>query len=402
MNQLALEATSEVCAYVHPIAGLEKVLVYSEVSAAEAFGLPGLSPDLTVNRLDIPPPESFDDPELAYWADFLRKQIPVRNPFYKFRVQLVEILCIWLNSGLDLKDVLYLWGRTGSGKTSVVEQFFAVLGYPLFTGKGHARFEPEEAFGQFILNGDSGTEWVDGAFTMAARLGLPYLLNEADRIKPGIFIVFNDAFEGRSFCLPGKPGDVVKPAPGFCIIMTGNTNMVENTNGAYQMSQMDFSLLDRLLAYRVDYSPSEIEENIVLGILATVPDQAVHYFLDQQGLSVKVDAGLVSGKAITRPMLAAAFVEVADSIRKQSMDGDNENAHDAIERTMSTRTLIRFVRYSLNLAFLSQDATKSAVHRALDLVLGLGSDQTRVVIHLAVEKVFHVGEVLVAPETQSA
>jgi cobaltochelatase CobS len=312
------------------------------------------------------------------------------DPDYQFRPELLNDIRAWWEANMG--DVLYLWGATGSGKTSLIEQWCARLGIPIFSAKGHARFDASEAFGQFIGGEGGTTPWVDGDLTMAARFGLPFLLNEADRIKPASFIVFNDVFEGRAFALPGKPGDVVIPQPGFRVVLTGNTNMVEDESGMYgTAASHDMSLLDRLYAVNVPYADESVEKSIVLSILQEVEPDLLAYFTCEQEIRLKTDSGLLEGEAIPTDLLADVFVKLAQEIRKYSMDKPGADAA-AIERTMSTRTLKRYVRYALVFSDLI-GKNISPLHYALDRVLAsCSTSSSRLVLHSAVEKIFNVPE----------
>jgi len=351
------------------------------------FGIGDLD-DLEVTGYSVADPAALTDPVLQYWASYLLMRIPPINAQYQFRPDLLRDFVTWWEQGCG--DVLYLFGPTGSGKTSLAEQWCARLGVPLMSGKGHARFESGEAFGQYVLNGDS-TEWEDGDLTLAARFGLPYLLNEADRIRPANLIAFNDVFEGRGFPLPGKTGEVVVPASGFKVMLTGNSNMIEDESGSYGTANThDFSVLDRLFAVYVPYADRAIEEAAVMSLLESMDNASLEYLLDSQEVEIKTPAGRVKGNAIAKQQLAVAYVDLAHEIRRLTAEGGNTDAA-AIERTMSTRTLLRYVAYSLAISLEGiMLQGNSPFHHALDKVLGLCTPSTRLVLHSAVENVFTV------------
>ena len=350
-----------------------------------------VDPQIGVEGYEIPDPSTLDDPVAASYAAYLRAAVPAIDPNYQFRKELVRDIRYWWLTGEG--DVMLLWGPTGSGKTSVFEQWCARLGIPLFMAKGHRRFEPMEAFGQFVGGENGTTPWVDGPVTMAARFGLPCIINEYDRIAPDRAIVFNDVFEGRSFPIPGKSGEVVTPQPGFRVVITANTNLVEDLSGNYGTANShDISVLERIVATYVGYPTDDTESKLVERELEAYSDELLAYWFDQEGFRLSTQAGMKEGSAISRSEFIQGLLEVAKKIRAQSKDGGN-TSDAALERTMSTRTLRKWAKHSVAQAAAPEKLGLSALHLALSKYLsGLATESTRIALHQAVESVFGVGE----------
>ena len=376
---------------------LSSILVVVSYSLVEAFGLDPneVDPANTIDGYEIPDPSTFSDPEARKIAAFLRAAIPPRDPGYKFRKELVRDVRYWWLTGRD--DALLLWGPTGGGKTSILEQWCAVLGIPLFMAKGHRRFDPMEAFGQFVGGENGVTPWIDGPVTLAARYGLPCLINEYDRIAADRKIVFNDVFEGRSFPMPGKPGEMVVPQPGFRVALTANTNLVEDVSGNYGTSVTDdVSVLERIVALYVGYPDAAVEESILETELECFDDELLQYWFDQEGMKVTTDQGMKEGAAISRKEFISALVKVSTLIREQSKDGGN-TSDAALERTMSTRILRKWARNAVQQSAAPEKLGLSALHLSLKKYLSsLSTESTRIALHQVVEAVFGVAEVLSA------
>ena len=374
---------------------LSSILVAVSYSLCEVFGLDPneVDPSITVDGYAIPDPATLTNPVAASYATYLRSAIPPIDPNYQFRKELVRDIRYWWLTGDG--DVLLLWGPTGSGKTSVFEQWCARLGIPLFMAKGHRRFEPHEAFGQFVGGENGTTPWVDGPVTLAARYGLPCIINEYDRIAADRTIVFNDVFEGRSFPIPGKSGEVVSPQPGFRVVVTANTNLVEDLSGNYGTANThDISILERIVALYIGYPDDDTETKLLENELEQFSDELLNYWLDQEGVKLSTSAGIKEGSAISRSEFIAGLVEVARRIRAQSKDGGN-TSDAALERTMSTRTLRKWARHTLSMAATPEKLGLSALHLSLKKYLSsLSTESTRIALHQAVESVFGVGEVL--------
>ena len=372
---------------------LSSILVVVSYSLCEVFGLDPneVDPSITVEGFAIPDPATLADPTAAAYAAYLRSAIPPIDLNYQFRKELVRDIRYWWLTGEG--DVLLLWGPTGSGKTSVFEQWCARLGIPLFMAKGHRRFEPHEAFGQFVGGENGTTPWVDGPVTLAARYGLPCIINEYDRIAADRTIVFNDVFEGRSFPIPGKSGEVVTPQPGFRVAITANTNLVEDLSGNYGTANThDISILERIVALHIGYPDDETETKLLEKELEQFSDDLLTYWLDQEGVKLSTQAGIKEGSAISRSEFISGLVEVARKIRAQSKDGGN-TSDAALERTMSTRILRKWARNTLAMAGTPEKLGLSALHLSLKKYLSsLATESTRIALHQAVESVFGVGE----------
>ena len=374
---------------------LSSILVTVAYSLVDAFGLdPGeVDPAITVDGYAIPDPATLADPVAASYAAFLRSAIPPIDPYYQFRKDLVREIRYWWFTGQG--DVMLLWGPTGSGKTSVFEQWCARLGIPLFMAKGHRRFEPMEAFGQFVGGENGTTPWVDGPLTLAARYGLPCIINEYDRIAADRAIVFNDVFEGRSFPIPGKSGEVVSPQPGFRVVITANTNLVEDLTGNYGTANThDVSILERIVALYIGYPSDQTEITLLEKELEEFSDDLLAYWFDQEGIKLSTPQGMKAGSAISRSEFIEGCIQVSRKIRAQSKDGGN-TSDSALERTMSTRILRKWARNSVAQAGAPEKLGLSALHLSLKKYLSsLATESTRIALHQAVETVFGVGEVV--------
>lgn len=371
---------------------LERILVPQRISLQAAFNLDPqeVDPTIEVMGFDLPDPLPADsnDPRAPYIA-FLRSAVPAIDPLYEFRKELVRDIYYWWQSG---EDVLVLFGPTGSGKTSLLEQWCARLGVPLFAGKGHRGFEPHEAFGHYVAGQGGQTEWAPGPVTLAAQYGCPVIINEYDRIQPSRAIVFNDVFEKRAFPVPGKHGEIIVPRPGFRCAVTANTNLVEDPSGNYATAAShDVSMLERFYAVHVDYDP-EMERRLLERLLEPYDDKLLAYWFDQEGMKLQTATGMKVGSAISRAEFIAGLQEVARKIRSQSKDGGNAD-DAALERTMSTRILRKWAKHSVQHCSAPERQGKSGMHIALRKYLsGLATESTRIALHQAVETVFGVGE----------
>ena len=104
---------------------LSSILVSVAYSLCDAFGFDPneVDPSITVDGYAIPDPATLTDPVAASFAAYLRSAIPPIDPNYQFRKDTIRDIRYWWLTGRG-DGVLLLWGPTGSGKTSVFEQWW--------------------------------------------------------------------------------------------------------------------------------------------------------------------------------------------------------------------------------------------------------------------------------------
>jgi len=91
---------------------------------------------------------------------------PAIDPHYSFH-ESARDAAVWFMNKLD---PLYLYGPTGSGKTSLIKQLAARLNYPVLEVTGHARLEFADLCGHISLhNGTMRYEY--GPLSLAMRYG---------------------------------------------------------------------------------------------------------------------------------------------------------------------------------------------------------------------------------------
>lgn len=358
----------------------------TQTRLAEAFGingtpLSGINPDIMVGKAIWEPS---DDTEL-------QKLIPSIDDSYRFRKEMVRDFFAWkrLNS-----EPLFLFGPTGCGKSSFIKQAYARLGTPLYRMTINNDTELAEIFGHYVLGENGQTIFRYGPASLAAKHGVPLLLDEIGRGNPAVMVGLNGLFEGGAFTITGN-GETVVPHKDFRIILTDNTNLAGDESGNYSTAMIqDKSILDRIgMTIEVGY-PVEEEKALLTEKLATLADdKLLSYWFDQEGMQVSTDSGVRKGSAVTRDDFIHGILQVRDMIRKQSRDCGNQSA-SALERTMSVRSLQRWVGYCV--AFVgAPNQGVSALHYALERALTLTcTPSTKIAIHAMVKTVFGVNEKL--------
>lgn len=299
--------------------------------------------------------------------------VPEVEDDYVFEKTPFQILRAWWMSGT--KEPLYIHGPWGCGKTSGVEQFLARLNVPVVPIMGRDPMEKADLVGLYVFGEDRKMEWVDGPAALAYRHGYTLLVNEFSKCNPGFWVANNEILEGKPLFIEQRK-ELLKPHPAFRLVVTDNTRgLVGDETGLVQgRYRQDASVMDRFWSMRMDYMSEEPETRLVKARFAELGEEVAERF-------------------------AKTLRRIAEDVRACFMGVSRDN--DAIEATISTRTLLRIA--DLVLTFL--DGSKQGIdpfRLAFEIALTNKCDETsKQVIHKWVD--LHVGQNFVGGEAaQSA
>lgn len=158
---------------------------------------------------------------------------------------------------------VYVTGLSGNGKTMSIAQACAKLKREL------VRINVTEETDELDLLG--GTELVDGstvnregAVLLAMRRGAVLLIDEGD-LNNGKILCLMPILEGKAY-LNKKTGEVIHPAPGFNVFITGNTKGKGSEDGRFVGTKvMNEAFLERFaITMEQEYPTPAIEKKIVL------------------------------------------------------------------------------------------------------------------------------------------
>lgn len=145
-----------------------------------------------------------------------------------------------------------LYGEPGTGKTALVEAAFD----DVLTSNGHGDFEVSDFFGSFIETADRQFVWIDGQLLRAAKLGLPFFVDDASLIDPRVMSVLYPAMDGRrEINVTTNPEiGVVQTHPDFYVVAACNPNAPGSVMSEAFLSRFalhvevttDFELMKRL------------------------------------------------------------------------------------------------------------------------------------------------------------
>lgn len=191
--------------------------------------------------------------------------VPALDKSYVFPVWGAEILNI-----LSFEKRLYVFGPTGSGKTSAIKWIAGAFNIPVYEITGHSRLEFPELVGSYHL-ANQNMVWQDGPLTMAMRNGGIFLLNEQSLLDPATAAGLNTILDGSPLLIP-ETGECVKAHDAFVYIATDNTNGCGDTTGLYAGTlRQNQALMSRFPLVKADYLAPQIEAKILERACPTLP-----------------------------------------------------------------------------------------------------------------------------------
>lgn len=166
---------------------------------------------------------------------------------------------------------IYISGETGLGKSTAVFEIGKKFNKPVIRVNMSGATDLDDLIGGIRIV-DGNTVFDPGPVAIAMELGAILLLDEVDAGKPQVLIDLHPVLEKKGV-LAKKARKMIYPAPGFCVIATGNSKGVGDDTGKYiGVNNMNHAFLQRFGA-AVEFMPpsrSEIEE-IVCGALPKLP-----------------------------------------------------------------------------------------------------------------------------------
>lgn len=260
----------------------------------------------------------------------LRSFIPSKQPGYFMPPEATEAL--W-HAHID-KDVVWLYGKSGTGKSSLEEQFAAFIGQPFLRFNGREDIESSALFGQLTVEGgdNGGTVWKDGLLTEGVRHGARVLIDEATSIPAGIMLGIQWLLEREGkLMLTDKPASagerLVTPDPRFRLTFADNTRGQGDDSGQFNgTGVMNTATLNRIgLTLEIEYLTPAQE----LLVLKTKFGKKVH----ETVLKDIVSLGSSLRRALAEDQLSLAFsLRNVESVIKKAYNYRTLPLGDALRR----------------------------------------------------------------------
>jgi nitric oxide reductase NorQ protein len=143
-------------------------------------------------------------------------------------------------------------GPTGCGKSRFVEYMAWKLGKPLITVACNEDMTASDLVGRYLLDA-SGTRWLDGPLTTAARIGAICYLDEIVEARQDTTVVIHPLTDHRRTLPLDKKGELIEAHPDFQLVISYNPG--------YQslMKDLKQSTKQRFTAFDFDYPEAALE-----------------------------------------------------------------------------------------------------------------------------------------------
>ena len=200
------------------------------------------------------------------------KYVPATDPDYLWPEWTKDVL-VWLL--MDKFQPLYLFGPSGTGKSSCLRQVCARINMPVYSVTGSERLEVSDLIGHFVLKNQE-TIWVDGPLARAMREGGLFVIDEIDSCSPSIIMALNGVLDGSGLVIAEHGGELVQPHPLFRIACTGNSAGNGDSTGFYSgVAQMNLAFMDRFLVLEADYPDPKAETALLQKKFPALPETVV-------------------------------------------------------------------------------------------------------------------------------
>ena len=175
-----------------------------------------------------------------------------KEPFYQAQKNEVKLYEAAYNARLPVM----VKGPTGCGKSRFVEYMAWKLGRPLITVACNEDMTASDLVGRYLLD-TSGTRWLDGPLTTAARIGAICYLDEIVEARQDTTVVIHPLTDHRRTLPLDKKGELLQAHPDFQLVISYNPG--------YQslMKDLKQSTKQRFTAFDFDYPDAKLETGIV-------------------------------------------------------------------------------------------------------------------------------------------
>ncbi len=292
------------------------------------------------------------------WGVVPHIAVPEINENYFFRKELLSHMIYHFKR--KSKFGLFLTGKKGTGKSSVVEQVCARFGLPLYQETGSPTTDYFDLFGTVMLTATGKTKFMAGGLYTAMKEGGVFLLDEVDMMLPAQLVKLNEIFTKKRIFVP-QTEEWVTIHGDFRIVVTGNTNgsgEVGNHTGANVLNE---AFMDRFNILEVDYLLEEQEIAFVKSI--------VNEYASENGL---IGNAAFESKREAIDDLAESMVKVARATRVGAEQTDQPvMSIRGLERWMTNYLVGNDITKAFNVAYANglDVATREGALETLNLNL---------------------------------
>lgn len=256
--------------------------------------------------------------------------VPDVDPAYVYDIENLRNLLMAFEIGM----FPYLWGHTGVGKTTLIEQVCARTRRPWIRVQHTINTEESHIVGQRIAVGGQ-TPFELGPLPLAMQRGWTYVADEYDFALPSVLSVYQPVLEGKPLVI--KEADahnrVIRPHPNFRFVATGNTNGTGDETGLYQGTTIQNAAnYDRFnMVMEVKYMKAALETQIVVNQALIAKEDAEKIVDWANRVRELFYSGKISSPVSPRTLIAAAKI----GLRKGKRGGYRAGIELAFSNKMS-------------------------------------------------------------------
>lgn len=204
--------------------------------------------------------------------------VPAIDVSYKFRLEMLVDFLWAVATGKNT----WLYGHTGTGKTTFIEQVCARLNWPVSRINLDSGIERVDLLGKTGLKSEGGatvTVWEDGLIPQAMQNGHFLIIDEIDFGRSDVIYAIQRALEGKGLVLTEDGGRFIQPHPMFRISATANTRGQGDEHGLYQGAKVQSTaLLNRFPVWmEVGYLDEEDEAKLLTEVTSVSPEDAASF-----------------------------------------------------------------------------------------------------------------------------
>lgn len=215
---------------------------------------------------------SFEIPTLI-WKDAAgnvvqHPETPDIDPNYDFDgIKLLQFL-----TGVNRNMNQWLFGHTGTGKTTFVEQVASRTGFPCIRINLDANLERADIVGHVALHEEKGTtvtKFEEGILPYAMQRPGFLIMDEIDAGRPDILFSVQKALESKGLTLTEDNHRIIQPHPLFRFAATANTRGQGDEYGMYAGTRtMNASLVDRFSSFiEFNYMKPDRESALLVALV---------------------------------------------------------------------------------------------------------------------------------------
>jgi len=193
---------------------------------------------------------------------------PPIDPDYVFDPEATQVVLL----GLHLKDKVLVYGPTGSGKTSIIEQICARLNLNFVRINFDSAITRADLIGHYVVKGEGEKREMEFCYGILPRaMALPgtvVLLDEWDTIGEEVSFVLQRPLEKNSQLLIMEEGEkLISLHPENTIIATANTAGMGDDTGLYSQGTriQNYAQINRFaMTVILDYLDAKQEQKILM------------------------------------------------------------------------------------------------------------------------------------------